>query len=72
MNLSPRAQRIVAHAELRAIRDHSDEIDPQHLLLGILDEEESIAAGVLHSLVPAGKIEEAIAFICAPPLRRVK
>ena len=74
MNLSPRAQRILAFAELRAIKFGSDVIGPEHLLLGIIDEKRSIAAGVLESLVPPGKIEQAIAFICGdmPSLRRVK
>lgn len=61
--LSPRANRVLELADKRARLYGWDTLRPEHILLGILDEKESIAAGVLESLVPAGQIERAIAFI---------
>jgi ATP-dependent Clp protease ATP-binding subunit ClpC len=58
--LTPRAQKTIALASDAAYTFKSDTIKPEHLLIGLVYEDEGIAAGVLESLgVSKSKIYEA-------------
>ena len=61
--LSDRANTVLRHAEAEAARLGDEEVTAQHLLRGILIERESIAAGVLESLVIPSRIVSALDFI---------
>ena len=50
VGLTPRAKRVIEHAAREARRLGDDELDAPHLLLGLLDEPEGVAAGIIERL----------------------
>src|SRR2546427_13132690 len=50
ITLSPRTKKVVEFAGAEAIHLGQQEVEPEHILLGLIDEGQGIASGILESL----------------------
>lgn len=62
MKFTPRAKKVLELAAQQAVEYGASGIGTEHILLGLIDEGEGIAAGVLHTF-NAKKIRRAVEFI---------